>query len=293
MTPRHSINGILLVEKPIGPTSHDIVQRCRRILGREKKVGHAGTLDPFASGLLVVMVGQATRLSRYFQDSDKEYIARVKLGQETDTYDREGTVISDNPVPDIEDRDLPRVLDRFKGPIMQIPPMYSAIRINGKRLYQLARNNQVVDRPPRKVKIHQLELLEESYTSLTLRVVCSSGTYIRSLAHDLGRELGCGAHLESLVRTLSGSFTLDQAHTLEEIEKTPERYLVPMIELLPEMPSLEIDEASTALVRNGRPAPAESGLEKTEIRLCNRSVLVAISRCDGEMLHPVIVFNYD
>jgi len=293
MTPRHSINGILLVEKPIGPTSHDIVHRCRRILGRGKKVGHAGTLDPFASGLLVVMAGQATRLSRYFQESDKEYIARVRLGQETDTYDREGTVISDNPVPDVEGRDLSRVLDRFKGPIMQVPPMYSAIRINGKRLYQLARNNQVVDRPPRKINIHQLELLEESHISLTLRVVCSSGTYIRSLAHDLGRELGCGAHLESLVRTLSGSFTLDQAHTLEEIEKNPERCLVPMIELLPEMPSLEIDEASAELVRNGRPVPAETGLEKTEIRLFNRSVLVAISRYDGEMLHPMIVFNYD
>lgn len=292
MTGKNSLNGVLAVEKPIGPTSHDIVKLCRNTLGRGTKVGHAGTLDPFASGVLIVLVGQATRLSRYFQASDKEYIALVRLGMSTDTYDKEGEIVSKRPVPPAAERDIPSVLKRFTGPIMQIPPMHSAIKINGRKLYHLARNKETIERPPRRVIIHHLQLLEESADSVKLKVACSSGTYIRSLAHDLGQELGCGAHLESLTRTRSGAFSLQHTHSLKNIQEAPEGCLVPMIDLLPEIAAAQIDEEESALIRNGRPIPSRDMPAETEIRLCHESELVAISRSDGRLLHPRIVFNY-
>ncbi len=290
MTSAKNFDGVLKVNKPVGPTSHDVVYRCRRILGRETKVGHTGTLDPFASGVLVIVTGQATRLARYLQATEKEYIAEVRLGQETDTCDREGRIVAEKPVPSLSERDTESALQRFRGPIQQIPPMYSAVKINGKRLYKLARKNETIERPPRDVEIFSLDLVEETENRLKLKIICSSGTYIRSLAHDLGLNMGCGAHLSSLVRTRSGPFTISETLTLDELKKDPRAALVPMHCLLPEIPSIEINRNEARLVRDGRPLPGKTASERSEYRLTHHGELVSISLCHGELLHPKIVF---
>ncbi|KKQ60574.1 MAG: tRNA pseudouridine synthase B [Parcubacteria group bacterium GW2011_GWE2_38_18] len=211
--------GFILIDKPSGPTSHGIVGLLRRLTGI-KRIGHAGTLDPFATGLLLLAVGrEATREISNFVKLDKEYVADIFLGAETDTYDREGRVIKKYDCSVIERNDIENTLKQFLGEQKQIPPMYSAKKVNGQKLYELARKNIEIERQPSDVKICELEILDYLWPILKLRVACSSGTYIRSLAFDLGRKLNCGAYLQELKRTKIGQFNLEEAILVNELNE--------------------------------------------------------------------------
>src|SRR5215212_1679502 len=211
------LHGFLNIDKPAGMTSHDVVAQIRRA-ARQKRVGHAGTLDPAATGVLVVALGNATRLIEYVQDStSKRYLAIVQLGTTTTTDDAEGTVLTTAAVPPLNRAAIEQALEPFRGEIMQVPPMYSALHHQGRRLHELAREGIVVERTARPVTIEQLELLDWSTPLLTVNIMCSKGTYIRSLAHDLGESLGCGAYLQALRRTAVGTFLIEDAVPLHRL----------------------------------------------------------------------------
>jgi tRNA pseudouridine55 synthase len=211
-------SGFIHINKPSSWTSHDVVAHLRRITG-VKKIGHAGTLDPFATGLLIVGVGrEATRELDKFLKQDKEYIAELHLGASSDTYDLTGKIEEADSTPPQED-EIKNILNKFTGPQDQIPPMYSAKKIDGKKLYELARQGKEIEREPSKIIIHEIKLLNFDYPSLEIRVACSSGTYIRSLAHDIGQELGMGAYLEKLKRTKIGEHDLKNAIELDKINQ--------------------------------------------------------------------------
>jgi tRNA pseudouridine55 synthase len=245
--------GFLNVNKPPGMTSHDVVAKVRRGLG-VKKVGHAGTLDPMATGVLVLCVGAATRLSEYVMQSTKRYRARVRLGVTTDTYDAEGAIQQERDIAGITRQDVERELTAFLGTIEQIPPMYSALKQGGRKLYELARAGQTVEREARRVTIERLDITDWSPPQFTLDVVCSAGTYIRSLAHDLGQALGVGAHLVGLERLASGSFTLENSVTLDTLltSRDWQQYLIPVQEALADWPVVNLDTAGAENVRHGR-----------------------------------------
>ncbi len=222
MQSQHSVHGIVLIDKPSGITSNQALGRIKRIFGI-KKSGHTGTLDPMASGLLVVCLGHATRVAGHLINSDKAYQARIHLGVTTDTEDAEGTVMEQHPVPMLERSQVLDVLSGFVGEIQQVPPMYSALKHQGRRLYDLARKGQEVDRPARSIRIDELQLIEwhlddQVAPGFSIEVRCSKGTYIRSLARDIGEALGCGAHLSFLRRTYADPFDLDEAITPDDLE---------------------------------------------------------------------------
>jgi tRNA pseudouridine55 synthase len=254
--------GIILLDKPSGPTSHDMVYAVRRGTG-EKRVGHAGTLDPLASGLLVMCLGSATRLSEFLSGKDKRYIARIHLGQATDTYDSQGRVMSTTDrLP--ERAEVEKALARFLGPQQQVPPAFSAIKQGGQKSYDLARRGDAVALAPRPVEFYALELREWGPPELTLEAHCSAGTYIRSLAHDLGQRLGCGAHLAGLRRTASGNLRLEEAVTLANLQAAFargdwQRYLRPAEQAVPDWPAVQLTEAMAADIRQGRSVPFGSG----------------------------------
>jgi tRNA pseudouridine55 synthase len=206
MTP----DGLLLADKGPGVTSFQVVAHLRRVL-RVPKVGHGGTLDPMATGLLPILLGEATKLTGYLQGQDKEYLATIRLGVATDTLDATGAVTGERPVPPLLADEVSAVLERFVGEIEQVPPMYSALHAGGRRLYELARAGIAVERAPRRVRVHAFELIECTLPRLRVRVACGSGTYVRSLAADVGETLGCGGHVEALARTRVGSFRLTDA----------------------------------------------------------------------------------
>ena len=214
------MNGLLIVNKPAGMTSHDVVDAVRR-LAQTRRVGHAGTLDPMATGVLVVVIGAATRLVQFIDGCDKTYRATLRLGATTTTYDADGDIVERRPVT-VSQADVETALAGFRGFVTQVPPMYSAVKVQGQRLYKLARQGREVERKPRPVTIHCLEVLDWALPDVTVEVVCSAGTYIRSLAHDLGQALGCGAHLTALTRTVSGDFTLDKSYSLEKLRTLAE-----------------------------------------------------------------------
>jgi tRNA pseudouridine55 synthase len=220
-----ALEGVLAIDKPMGMTSHDVVGRVRRV-GGLRRVGHAGTLDPLATGVLLVCLGRATRLVEYLVGRPKTYAARVRLGQTTDSYDADGVVVAERPLTFTSD-DLYAALALFRGDIQQQPPMFSAVKQQGQPLYKLARKGIEVERPLRPVTIYDLTLLNWQSPFLELRITCSSGTYIRTLAHDLGEQLGCGGHIVALRRTAVGAFTLDNACPLAELtlENLPQRLL--------------------------------------------------------------------
>ncbi len=207
------MNGVLIINKPKGITSHDVVSRVRRIL-HTRKVGHAGTLDPIATGVLVVLVGKATKLSDILLSEKKRYVAKFALGITTDTYDITGEVLSRNEV-DFDEEKLRQTVDSFKGEQQQLPPMYSAVKADGKKLYEYARKGEAVERKPRTVNIENIKLIDSD----TLDVVCSKGTYIRTLIHDIGEKYGCGACMTGLERIASGGFYLEDSCTLSELEE--------------------------------------------------------------------------
>ncbi len=249
--------GVLNINKPSRKSSHDVVQAVRRITGI-RRVGHTGTLDPLATGVLVVLVGPATRLTQFIVGADKAYRAVIRLGVATTTYDGEGEVVSQAPVPpDMDRAAVAAALRAFEGEIAQTPPMYSAVRVQGRRLYELAREGKEIERAPRSVTIYQLEIVNWDIPDLTLDLRCSSGTYVRSLAHDLGQALGCGAHLADLTRTALGpfrleeSYTLDQLHALAQEQRLDEAMLPPQAALY-DMPSVQLASQQERAVRYGQ-----------------------------------------
>jgi tRNA pseudouridine55 synthase len=268
------VDAALLLDKPLGLSSNAALQKAKRLFGAAK-AGHAGTLDPLASGLLLVLFGEATKFAGPLLDADKEYLATLKLGERTTTGDAEGEVIEKRPVRVMENA-LLAVLDRFRGEIDQVPPMHSALKHEGTPLYRLARRGQEVERAPRRVRISELHLMKAEGASLDLRVICSKGTYIRVLAEDIGEALGCGAHLSALRRTGSGRFRIEQAVSLEILESSEKReqYLLPLPALLEGLPRAELGAAEEARLRQGQ-ALKISGLHQG---------LCAVVRPDGAVI---------
>lgn len=248
-------NGIIVIDKPAGWTSMDVCAKLRRLLG-ERRVGHAGTLDPMATGVLPVFVGRATRAVEFAEGGGKTYVAGLRLGVETDTQDSTGTVLAERPA-NVSREALEGVLSRFRGEILQIPPMYSALKRDGKKLYELARKGKTVEREPRPVTISGLEILsQEDSAHFTLRVTCSKGTYIRTLCHDIGAALGCGGVMDALQRTEAAGFTLAQAVTMEQViqaaeEGTAETLLAPVDGLFAAYPAVTVQGRGERLCRNG------------------------------------------
>lgn len=247
-------NGILIVDKPDGWTSQDVAAKLRGVF-HEKRVGHGGTLDPMATGVLPIFIGRATRGVEFFESAEKEYIAGLRLGTVTNTQDTTGEALETNPVT-VTREDVEAALRRFTGELDQLPPMYSAIKINGQKLYELARRGQEVARRPRSITIHALELLEGEGADWTIRVRCSKGTYVRTLCHDLGRALGCGGCMSSLRRTRAGSFTLAQAVTMQQVldfaaGQDPQQLLMPVDAVFAAHPPLIVTLGQAAKLKNG------------------------------------------
>ena len=249
------MDGLILVHKPEKITSHDVVDRIRNILGI-KKVGHFGTLDPLATGLIIIAVGKATRLFPFYLKTKKCYSAQIKMGQATDTYDRTGQPLSTAKpkLPGLEE--ILRVIQNFKGEFLQIPPPFSAKKYKGKPLYAMARKNEKVELKPSPVHIYRFEIKHYNPPHLETLIECSSGTYIRSLAHDMGQMLGCGAHLNRLLRTQIGPYALEDSFFLEKIEELfrqhkENEFLIPVETLLPEYPKIVLSESGARLARNG------------------------------------------
>ena len=235
-------NGIIIIDKPAGWTSMDVCAKLRGIL-KTKKVGHAGTLDPMATGVLPVFVGQATRAVSFAEDGEKEYIAGLRLGRTTDTQDTSGETLDTHPVLTGRE-DLLHLLPRFTGEIQQVPPMYSAVKIGGQKLYQIARRGGEIERPARPVTVYELELLDQTGPGdYTLRIRCSKGTYVRTLCHDIGQALGCGGCMAALRRTMAAGFTLADCHTLEEVQSDGEALLSPTDSLFRQYPAYTIPSA--------------------------------------------------
>ena len=248
------MNGILLVDKPAGWTSNDVVQKLRGLL-RERRIGHAGTLDPMATGLLTVFVGRATRAVEFAEADAKRYRAALRLGLTTDTQDITGTVLQQTE-SDVTREALEQALKGFRGEIRQVPPMYSAVKVNGERLYKLARRGETVERAARTVTIHGLDLLEREGEDWILDIRCSKGTYIRTLCQDIGDALGCGGCMAALRRLEAGAFTVEEAHSLEEIaqassEGRAETLLLPVDTLFRGVPAETVGAAAEKKIRNG------------------------------------------
>jgi tRNA pseudouridine55 synthase len=262
------VNGILLLDKPIGSTSNDALQRVKWLY-KAQKAGHTGSLDPLADGLLPLCFGAATKVSAFLLDADKRYLARIRLGVTTTTADAEGDVVQEQEVPDFSESDLEEVLAGFRGEISQMPPMYSALKHNGERLYNLARKGIEVEREPRTVQIYEMRLSQLGSPEFEIDVHCSKGTYIRTLAEDIGNKLGCGAHLSGLRRTAVGPYTTDAIVSMEQVEAASESgfdaldgLLLPVDSALQNWPEIKLTADSAFYLRSGQAvmvpkAPAE------------------------------------
>ena len=284
MTP----NGVVVVDKPAGMTSHDVVDRVRKIF-ETRKVGHAGTLDPDATGVLVLGLGTATRLLSFAQDGPKRYLAEAAFGKTTTTQDASGEVLEERPV-DIDAASLREATQAFVGEIQQIPPMVSAVKVGGERLYEKARRGETVERKARTVTIHKLDVLSFSPPDRAdLDIVCTAGTYVRTLIHDIGERLGCGAHMAKLRRVEASGFTEQDAVALDSLSQD---HLRPPVEIVRALPQKKLDDADAALVTDGRPVLAGSDdYEKGEkVALVHDGELVAIYESKGSTLiaHKVL-----
>jgi len=253
------VDGAIVVDKEEGWTSHDVVGKMRRI-ANTKKIGHLGTLDPIATGVLPLVVGRATRLAQFYTRSEKVYEALIRFGYATDTYDRSGAPASPETRPEISEAELEQLLDRFRGDILQTPPPVSAKKVDGVRAYALARRQAPVDLPAVPVRIHELTLLELRDCQARVRARCSGGTYMRSIAHDLGQAMGCGAHLADLRRIASAEFTLEQTRTIAQLEQLAAEgrladALIPAARMLPEFPSVFVEPWAAGQIRQGRNFP--------------------------------------
>ena len=270
------MDGVIVIRKEKGFTSHDVVAKLRGIL-HMKKIGHTGTLDPDAEGVLPVALGKATRLVDMITDKEKTYEAVMRLGVVTDTQDMSGTVLSQTAELHVTEEELRAVIESFVGDYMQVPPMYSALKVNGKKLYELAREGKTVERKPRPVHFYEIEILEINLPLVHFRVTCSKGTYIRTLCHDIGEKLGCGAAMETLLRTKVGRFTLDDAITLAQTEEavkngTIESKVLGIEEILAEYPRVCCTKEGDRLLANGNPL-VQTLVDAEEkdgwIRMCN------------------------
>lgn len=293
-----TLNGVLIVDKPATWTSHDVVNRARRLTGT-RKVGHLGTLDPMATGVLPLLVGRATRLAQFFGKADKVYEGTVLFGFATDTYDADGKPVT--PIVDVE-LDCGTVKDllaRFQGKIQQVPPPISAKKIQGTPAYKLARKNIEVNLQPSEVEVYSIDLLRCAGNEIDLRVHCGAGTYMRSIAHDLGKALGTGAILKTLRRTSSGGFDLGGAHTLEELASIAENgrmaeVMIPGANLLPEFPNEPVDAVTAAFIRQGRDfrvSPFRSAPSSRFVKaVTQEGELLAIGEATlPNVYHPILV----
>ncbi|TVQ37743.1 MAG: tRNA pseudouridine(55) synthase TruB [Wenzhouxiangella sp.] len=278
------VSGILLLDKPSGLTSNAVLGRAKRILAT-KKAGHTGTLDPMASGLLVLCFGEATKVSGFLLDADKAYEAEATLGVTTDSEDAEGEVIERREVPPLTRDDVESVLGSFRGPIMQVPPMHSALKYKGQRLYELARRGEEVERPARAITIHELSLTGFESPRLQLTVTCTKGTYIRSLVRDIGEALGCGAHLSALRRTLSAPFALANAHTLDELDgldvEAARALLLPADVALAHLPGLDLDPEQATRLCQGQKLSGLAAIAPGLVRVYGDGAFLGIGETDG------------
>lgn len=291
-------DGVVVLNKPKGWTSHDAVNKMRRFAGT-KKVGHLGTLDPMATGVLPLVVGRATRLAQFYTKSTKGYRARILFGFPTNTYDADGEATAERVDPVFSREELEGWLDEFRGTFQQIPPVVSAKKIGGVPAYKLARKNIEVEMAPVEVTLTRLELVAFELPEITLDVECSAGTYIRSLAHDLGQKAQCGAHLIDLVRTRSGDFLLENSRTMDEIKTLSEEdrfseAVLPAAHLLPEFPGQNVDEITATQIRQGRDfriSPFANCSARYVKAIDRDGVLVAIGEIRvPNLYHPILVF---
>jgi tRNA pseudouridine55 synthase len=278
---KNAISGVLVVDKPVGMTSHDVVQAIRTGTGL-RRAGHTGTLDPRASGVLVILVGPAVRLSEFVSASDKRYQAIIRLGSTTDTFDADGKFTHSNEVVNVTEEQFEKVLNTFIGEIEQTPPPYSAVKVQGRKAYEMARQGEEVDLAPRKITVHHLEVLEWAPPEVVIDVHCSSGTYVRSLANDLGNSLGCGAYLVGLRRTKSGRFSLRDATPLRKLQEAFHagnwyQYLIPAAEALAEWPAIELSPDDVEDVRHGHRVKALADAQPGMVRgVSTQGELVAL-----------------
>ena len=278
---KNAISGALVVDKPVGMTSHDVVQAIRNGTGL-RRAGHTGTLDPRASGVLVILVGPAVRLSEYVSASDKRYQAIIRLGGSTDTFDAEGMVTPTKDPVNVTEAQFEEALQTFVGEIEQTPPPYSAVKVQGRKAYEMAREGEEVDLAPRKITVHHLEVLEWAPPEVVIDVHCSSGTYVRSLANDLGVMLGCGAYLVGLRRTKSGRFSLRDSVPLRKLQEAFTagnwyQYLIPAAEALGDWPAVELSPDEVEGVRHGHRVKIVGEPTETKVRgVSTQGELVAL-----------------
>lgn len=283
------MNGIVIVDKPEGWTSQDVAARLRRVFNT-RRIGHGGTLDPMATGVLPVFVGRATRGVAFFEHAEKTYEATLRLGLTTDTEDTSGTVLEEAPVA-LTEADLLAVLPRFRGQILQVPPMYSALKVNGQKLYELARKGKEVERKPRPITIHELELLKFSGNTARLRVRCSKGTYIRTLCKDIGEALGCGGCMAALRRTAAGEYGIAEAVPLQSLLETedPEEYLRPVDSMFRNYPAITLSAKQEARCRNGNSFTLK--IADGTYRVYSQSgEFLALSKVDSEIMSTIKSF---
>ena len=284
---KNAISGVLVVDKPVGMTSHDVVQVIRKG-SNIRRAGHTGTLDPRASGVLVVLIGPAVRLSEYVAASDKRYQAVIQLGTTTDTYDADGKTTSSSDIQ-VSEELFNEELQKFVGEIEQVPPPYSAIKVQGRKAYEMARAGEEVELMPRIIHVHSLEVLEWAPPEVVIDISCSSGTYVRSLAHDLGGKLGCGATLTGLRRTKNGRFTLRDAVPLRKLNEafadgTWYQYLIPAAEALSDWPTIELSVDQVDAIRHGHRIPADSKELAKVCGVSEQGELVALMDLDEETM---------
>jgi tRNA pseudouridine55 synthase len=290
--PEHSTDGVLPVDKPAGPTSHDMVSSVRRAL-RTRRVGHTGTLDPFASGLLLICVGPATRIAEYLSGLDKSYSATVRLGVATDTDDDTGTMLATADASGVRRDVVETVLAGMTGAVLQRPPAYSAKKVAGERAYAAARAGRPLELEPVPVVIHELRLTSLDGALLTLDVTCGSGTYIRAIARDLGAALGVGGHLTALRRTRVGHHDVATAVTPDQLDDggAVRQAMIRPVDALAHLPRIELDEAQAGAVRHGRVVRARSDARAGTVALVTDGTLLAIGEWDGEVVRPRKVFG--
>jgi tRNA pseudouridine55 synthase len=291
------MNGVLVINKPAGMTSHDVVNRVRRILG-EKSIGHLGTLDPMATGVLPLVAGRMTRLAQFYNTSSKSYEGEIRFGFSTDTYDAEGEQVGDVCDAQVTLEQAREAAQAFVGTIQQTPPPFSAKKIAGVPAYKLARKEKPVELKAVQVKVEAFEILDLAGDRARFRTDVSSGTYVRSIAHDLGQKLGVGAHLSALKRTASGEFRIEDAITLEDLveaarQGTVEEKFVHLRRILPEFPCVTADEENAARIRHGRAVnlPELSKAKLVKVFASQTQLIAIASRVAGTLFHPKVVFE--
>lgn len=284
-----SLDGVLLFDKPLHLSSNTALQKVRHLFQAEK-AGHTGTLDPLATGLLPICFGEATKFSNSLLNADKTYQALIRLGQTTTTGDAEGEITAEHPV-DLIQAEIEGVLAKFRGPIQQLPPMHSALKHQGKPLYEYIRKGETIARELRGVVIHELLLNSFSGNEMDITVRCSKGTYIRTLAEDIGQALGCGAHLQGLRRTATGRFRLGDAHTLAQMEAMSmaerETCLLPLDSMVQDLPALDLDEVQVIRIAQGQRLIVESVVPEGKVRLYGAGKFIGVADFTGSCLTPV------